>query len=97
MSRFIIGTKMNRLTISVHKEVEDKIKEIQYNLYKVDKKSYSTAKVINMVLVAGIIGSSKLSAYDWAVIKSLITGKRIDLREIGAEEYATNLLALASI
>ena len=97
MSRFIVGTKMSRITISVHKEVEEKIKEIQYNLYKVDKKPYSTSKVINMVLVAGIIGSPKLSVYDWAVIKSLITEKKINLKEIGSEEYATNLLSLASI
>lgn len=76
-------------------QVEAKLQEIQQYLARISGKSQSMSKVINMVLVAGIIGSSKLSVHDWVVIKSFIKGRRIELGTATGEEYLTNILALS--
>jgi len=93
MSRMTLGASMTRITISINAEVEAKLKEIQQHLSLIDEKPQSMSKVINMVLVAGIIGSSKLSAYEWVIIKSFTQGKRIELKTTVGEEYRLNILA----
>ena len=96
MSRTALGIpKMTRITISMNSQVEAKIMEIQQHLTKIDGKPQSISKVINTVLVAGIVGSSKLSVYEWTVIMSFIKGKRIDLEAATGEEYLSNILALS--
>lgn len=92
MSKMISRT-WTRLSISINPEIEEKLVEIQQRMIQIDGKPHSMSKVINTVLVAGIVGSSKLNAYEWSLIKSISKGKRIELNLTVGEEYTTNISA----
>lgn len=86
--------KMIRITISLNDQIQEKLFDLQKYLIKKNNKPHSISKIINTVLVAGILSSTKLSIYDWGVVKSFLDGKKIDLKEMAADEYVTNISAL---
>jgi len=50
-----------------------------------------------MVLVAGLMGSDKLSSAEWTMIRSIVYGKKIVIEELPTKEYVVNLAAMAQL
>lgn len=89
MSKIMMKRRCIRLTISIDPEIDEKLVEIQQKMMQINGKPNSMSKVINTVLLAGIVGSSKLDACDWSLIKSIYRGKQINLNS--TEEYITHI------
>ena len=79
-----------RRTIGIQHEIETKIRELQGNLIKSDSKCWTYSKVVNAVLLAGIVGSESLNSSEWLLIKRLIEGGDIKL-DCSIEEYIERL------
>ena len=83
-----------RITISLEKEVEEKIKQLQDELVKKAGKAWSISKTINVLLIGGILSQKSLHIRDWTTIKNYSDGKPIDLSDETIEEYVPYLSAL---
>jgi hypothetical protein len=83
-----------RLTIVIDSEVESKLRELHGQIISSESKNFSFSKIVNMVLLAGIVSADKLDNCDWYLLKSLIDGKKIFLDEFTGRDYITNLAAI---
>jgi len=90
-------TSPNRLTIVIDGDVQEKLMELQGNLITSERKNFSFSKIVNMVLVAGLMGSDKLSSAEWTLIRSIVYGKKIVIEELPTKEYVVNLAAMAQL
>lgn len=84
--------KVIRITISLDKEIDVKIKDIQKQLSLFTSEYWSVSRIINMVLVGGILGSNELKFCDWYAIKRFMDGndKNLDKHPV---EYASYFAA----
>ena len=76
-------------------DTQEKLMELQGNLISSERKNFSFSKIVNMVLVAGLMGSAKLSSSEWTMIRSIVYGKKIVIEELPTKEYVVNLAAMA--
>jgi len=83
---------MTRITISLDDEIEMKLKEIQNTISLFTTENWSLSRVINMVLVGGLVGSKELKICDWYTIKKFMDGEEKKLDEISVE-YASYFAA----
>lgn len=89
--------KTIRVTISLEREIQEKIRMLHSLMSTYGDEDWSISKVINMLLLGGIIASEKLSMQEWDVIKKFASGKPLSLDEIRVENYVRNLVALRQI
>ena len=87
---------MTRKTISIDKEIEAHLRDIQSTFIKVDTKSWSMSKIINMVLLSGMINSNQLSINDWNQLRSYMHGSKLDLKDADSRIYVENTLLVDS-
>lgn len=87
----------NRLTIVIDDMMENKLHELQGNLIISERKNFSLSKIINMVLVAGLMASDKLTSSEWTMIRSIVYGKKVIIEELPTKEYVVNLAAMAEM
>ena len=97
MMRHLEKTTPNRLTIVIDGDVQGKLMELQGNLITSERKNFSFSKIVNMVLVAGLMASDKLSSGEWALIRSIVYGKKVVIEELPTKEYVVNLAAMAQL
>ena len=89
-----VDGEMTRITISLDKEVEQKVKQLQESLSTYSGKVWSISKTINVLLVAGILSEGKFHINEWGLIQDFADGKRVFLQDAKLDEYVTNLVAL---
>ena len=84
--------KITRITISLDKEIEEKLKDIQNQFSLFNGEYWSLSRIINMVLVGGILGSKVLKFCDWYTIKRFMDGEDKNLEGYSVE-YASYFAA----
>lgn len=98
MSQILLGSyhkiiiEMSRKTISIDKNVESILREIQGRFIRSSSKSYSLSRIVNIALVSGILHSKDLSINEWNEIRSYARGRQVDLTDIDAEKFVENIL-----
>lgn len=97
MMKNLVKIPPNRLTIVIDGDVQEKLMELQGNLITSERKNFSFSKIVNMVLVAGLMASDKLSSSEWALIRSIVYGKKVVIEELPTKEYVVNLAAMAQL
>lgn len=85
----------SRLTIVIDGDMQEKLRELQGNLITSERKNFSLSKIVNMVLVAGLMASDKLDSTEWTMIRSIVYGKKVIMEELPTKEYVINLAAMA--
>ena len=99
MSRFYLrhcsrDGKTLRITISLEKRIETKIQELHKSLSSYTGEQWSMSKVINMLLLSGLLAHDSLSLTNWQMIKGFGDGMTIDLDQVDIGDYVANLAAL---
>ena len=84
------GTRSRR-TITIDTDLEKKLRDIQGQLILASNKNWSLSAILNVVVLAGIVGSSSLGKDEWKVIKSFLKGNKPNLRRLATSEYVENL------
>lgn len=85
---------MARITISLEKVVEQKVKELQQMLSTHSGKGWSISKTINLLLFAGVLSEGKFHVNEWGLIQDFADGKRTYIEDVKLHEYVINLVAL---
>lgn len=89
--------KSLRITISVEGVIEEKIKEIQRHLFSYTGEEWSMSKIINMILLGGILADKKLGIQDWYTIKRFTEGRYADVANTEVANYIINIAALRQV
>jgi hypothetical protein len=89
--------KTIRITISVEGRIEAKISNLHELMSAHSGNRFSMSKVINMLLLGGILASQRMTTQDWYVMKRFADGQRLELEEFVLEDYVSNLTALRQI
>ena len=85
------GTRRGRRTITIDTDLEKKLRDIQGQMIVASNKNWSLSAVLNVVVLAGIVGSSSLGKDEWKAIKSFLKGDKPNLRRLATSEYVQNL------
>ena len=86
------GTRRGRRTITMDVDLEKRVRDIQGQLIVASNKNWSLSAILNIVVLAGIMGgSSSLSNAEWNVIKSFLKGDKPNLRQFTISGYVKNL------
>ena len=85
---------MARKTISIDRDIEQMLRDIQSKFIKADTKSWSLSKIVNLVLISAIINSNDLTINDWNKIRSYITGRQVDFADADTERFVNNIVHL---
>lgn len=82
---------MQRRTITIYPDIEAKLRDIQTELMKATNKNWSLSTIVNIVLLAGLIGSDGLIEEDWDMIKSFTERKSLGLEDNKIRVYVAKL------
>jgi len=85
------GARRGRRTITIDPDLEKKLRDIQGQMIVASNKNWSLSAILNVVVLAGIVGSSSLGKDEWKVIKSFLKGNKPNLRRLATSEYVENL------
>ena len=85
------GARRSRRTITIDTDLEKKLRDIQGQMIVASNKNWSLSAILNVVVLAGIVGSSSLGKDEWKVIKSFLKGDKPNLRRLATSEYVENL------
>jgi len=80
-------TTPSRITIVLDGEIESKLREIQGQLISSHNKGFSLSKIINMVLLSGMLGANKLTGDEWRIIRTLTKKRRICLSGLSVSDF----------
>lgn len=86
--------KTKRITVSLEEGIDEKISQLQIHLSDIAGEEWSMSKIINMLLLCGILSQDKLSGVDFETIKGFTDGSKIRLVDISMKSYVTSLIAL---
>jgi len=89
--------KTIRITISVEDRIESKISQLHNLMSSHCGNKFSMSKVINMLLLGGIMTSQRMTTQDWHAMKRFTDGQKLELEEFTLEDYISNLTALRQI
>jgi len=89
--------KTKRITISIEGQIEQKIETMSEMVSQYTGEDWSMSKIVNMLLLGGILAPQKMNTHDWNNIKRFAEGKTLDLESVSIEEYVSNLAALRQI
>jgi hypothetical protein len=68
--------------MTLDQEIESKLREIQGQLISTSSKYYSFSKIVNMMLLIGMMSSERLDYKQWNLLKDLLSKKQMRLDEI---------------
>ena len=85
------GTRRTRRTITIDPDLEKKLRDIQGQLIVASNKNWSLSAILNVVVLAGIVGSSSLDKDEWKAVKSFLKGDKPNLRRFAISGYVKNL------
>ena len=85
------GTIRARRTITIDPDLEKKLRDIQGQMIVASNKNWSLSAILNVVVLAGIVGSSSLDKDEWKVIKSFLKGNKPKLKQFTTSRYVQNL------
>ena len=80
-----------RRTITIDVDLEAKLRDVQGQLIMAGTKNWSLSAILNGVILAGIIGSPKLTRDDWKMIKSFLKKKNVNLKRYPIKDFVKNL------
>ena len=80
-----------RRTITIDVDLEAKLRDIQGQLIMAGSKNWSLSAILNGVILAGVVGSPKLSKDNWKIIKSFLKKKDVNLKLYTIKDYIKNL------
>lgn len=83
---------MNRLSITLHDQLEEELRDIQGGLIRGRKADVSFTTTVNAVLVAGILASDKLDDEDWTIIRDFLDKEDLNLNKEGLTDNFINRL-----
>ncbi len=87
-----INEKEYRITISLDKSLCTRIQSLQKEFESKRGKKYSKSRIINAILVAGILGHRRLSFEEWKLVRSVIQKKEIHLNQpVDVEDFMVNI------
>jgi len=92
MSELCYKKSGSRITIILEDTIEGIIKRLQKELVEKNGKPYSLTKIINTLLVAGMMASEKLTISDWFELKKYFQNERITYDEKLMKVFLENLL-----
>ena len=84
-------TRRTRRTITIDPDLEKKLRDIQGQMIVASNKNWSLSAILNVVVLAGIVGSSSLDKDEWKVVKSFLKGDKPNLRRFAISGYVKNL------
>ena len=86
------GTIRARRTITMDPGLEKRLRDIQGQMIIASNKNWSLSAILNVVVLAGIMGgSSSLNKDEWKVIKSFLKGEKLNLSRFNISGYVKNL------
>ena len=86
------GTIRARRTITIDLDLEKRLRDIQGQMIMASNKNWSLSAILNVVVLAGIMGgSSSLNKDEWKVIKSFLKGEKLNLGRFNISGYVKNL------
>ena len=86
------GTIRARRTITMDPGLEKRLRDIQGQMIMASNKNWSLSAILNVVVLAGIMGgSSSLNKDEWKVIKSFLKGEKPNLSRFNISGYVKNL------
>lgn len=80
-----------RRTITIDTDLEKKLRDIQAQMIMTTNKNWSLSAILNVVILAGIIGSSGLGRNEWKIIRSFLKKIKPNLQRYASAEYVENL------
>ena len=80
-----------RRTIIIEETMEEIIKKMQKEIVKKNGKQQSRTKIVNTLLVAGMMASVKFTFSDWFELKKYFENKKIEYDEESIERFLENL------
>ena len=80
-----------RRTITIDVDLEKKLRDIQAQMIMKTNKNWSLSTILNVVILAGIIGSIGLDRNEWKIIQSFLKGVKPNLLRYASAEYVENL------
>ncbi|MDA1346936.1 MAG: hypothetical protein O3C48_06935 [Crenarchaeota archaeon] len=92
--KWSVNGKAHRITISLDKEICRKTHALQEVIESKIGTGWSTAKTINLLILAGFLSQKSLHRNDWSLIRDLSQGKKIDIDSIDFEDFLENLFYL---
>jgi len=93
MSELYYKKSGTRRTIIIEETIEEIIKKMQNELVKKNGKRQSRTKIVNTLLVAGMMASVKFTFTDWFELKKYFENKKIEYEEESIEKFLENLSA----
>ena len=81
---------MPRRTVTVNKAIESKLREIQAGLIRATHKDCSFTRVVNLVLLGGLVGSYNFDKKVWKTLNEF-EGEINDLNEDVACNFTKNI------
>lgn len=70
-------TRRSRKSLTLEPQLLDILIDLKGKLIQKTHKDYSISTLVNLLAIAGIISSHKLTARDWGAIKLMVKEKRI--------------------
>ena len=86
--------KTIRFTVCLEQKIESKIKELHESLVPYMKEGWSMSKVINMLLLSGLLANEKLGIQDWHTIERFVNGTSPNIEQVDVKEFLRNLAAI---
>ena len=80
-----------RRTIIIEGTMEEIIKKMQKEIVKKNGKQQSRTKIVNTLLVAGMMASMKFTFSDWFELKKYFENKKIEYDEESIGRFLENL------
>ena len=84
-------SQKERRTITIDKDLEAKLRDLQGQLIMSGNKNWSLSAILNGVVLAGIICSPKLGKEDWKIIKLFLKKNNVNLKRYTIKDYIENL------
>lgn len=85
-------TTLTRKTISIDDEIEAILRKIQGDCISSDTQSTSLSKVINIVVLCGLIASETLDSAQLKILREFAEGKKTKLTNENLEIYKSILV-----
>jgi hypothetical protein len=84
--------KAHRITISLDQEICKKTRQLQEKIECEVGTGWSTAKTLNILVLAGLLSQKSLHVTDWEMIRNLSHGRKISIDELDLDHFLENLL-----
>ena len=82
---------MPRRTVTIDKRIEDKLRDLQASLITSTHKDWSFTKIVNLVVLGGLLASRDFDERTWHRLKNFLEGNDINLDPDIVYSYANKI------